>query len=98
MHYAPNCRSGYDWRRTTYVYSTCEDWPFNWPNLTGANKLVTCVEWGGGDRRPHHLWWFKRLPRKPGVWTTSPTSSVDYGKQSNWWKYLIDFNSYPESR
>lgn len=89
-HYAPNSQSDYDWGNTTYVWSYCDDWLYNWPNLLGVKRWVNCSEWGNGDMRLHHLWWLKHIPRKPGV-------NAD-GKQNNWWKYFCDFNSYPESR
>jgi len=90
VHYAPNSQSDYEWGNMTFVWSTCDDWLNNWPNLQGTKKRVNCTEWGGGDMRLHHRWWFKHIPKKPGV---NPD-----GKQNNWWKYLADFNSYPESR
>jgi len=91
-HYAPNSAHDYDWGNTTKVYSTCDDWLYNWPNLKGAvtKRLVDNTEWGGGDTRLHHIWWLSHIPRTAGV---NPD-----GKQNNWWKYICDFNSYPESR
>jgi|GEM_PF-992992 len=90
VHYAPNSQSDYDWGNSTYVWSTCDDWLYNWPNLTGTKKLVNKNEWGGGDIRLHHKWWFKHFPRAAGI---NPD-----GKQNNWWKYLADHWNYPESR
>jgi hypothetical protein len=91
-HYAPNSMGDYNWDNTRYVWSTCDDWLYNWPNLQGAStkRWVNCIEWGNGDMRLHHVWWFKRFPKRGGV---NPD-----GKQNNWWKYLCDYNSYPESR
>lgn len=91
-HYAPNSELDYDWGNTGYVWSTCDDWLNNWPNLLGdiTKRLVNCSEWGNGDMRLHHIWWLQHLPKKPGV-------NSD-GKQNNWWKYSCDYNSYPESR
>jgi len=89
-HYAPNSQKDYEWGNTTYVWSHCDDWLYNWPNLQGIKRWVNCAEWGNGDMRLHHLWWLKHFPRKPGV---NPDA-----KQNNWWKYLVDYNSYPESR
>jgi hypothetical protein len=91
-HYAPNSVSDYDWGNTTYVYSTCDDWLYNWPNLKGdsTKRLVNCTEWAGNDIGFHHRWWLAHLPKAAGV---NPD-----GKQNNWWKYICDFNSYPESR
>lgn len=98
VHFAPNSTADYQWGNYTYVYSTADDWLNNWPNLTGAKRLMNCTEWGRGDIRLHHKWWFKHFPHTAGVWTTGPASGVDFGKQNNWWKYVADFNSYPESR
>ncbi len=91
-HYAPNSLSDYDWGNPTYVWSMCDDWKLNWPNLVGAasKRLVNHEEWGSGDQRLHHLWWLEHLPRAPGV---GPD-----GRQNNWWKYTCTFNDYPESR
>jgi len=91
-HFAPNSTSDYDWGNATSVMSTCDDWLNNWPNLQGAStkRLVTSSEWGGGDMRLHHVWWLNHIPKAPGV---NPD-----GKQNNWWKYLVDFSSYPESQ
>lgn len=91
-HYAPNSTGDYEWGNTTKVYSTCDDWLNNWPNLKGdvTKRLVDCTEWGKGDMRLHHIWWLTHIPKAAGV---NPD-----GKQNNWWKYMCDFNKYPESR
>ena len=46
-------------------------------------RVVTCDEWGGGDMRLHHLWWFRHLPHVAG--------EVD-GISTNWWTYVRDPN------
>ena len=91
-HYAPNSRSDYDWGNTRYVWSKCDDWLYNWPNLQGysTRRWVNCTEWGSGSMTLHHLWWLKHVPKRAGV---NPD-----GKQNNWWKYFCDYNSYPESQ
>lgn len=91
-HFAPNSTSDYDWGNTRYVWSTCDDWLYNWPNLLGdvTRRWVNCTEWGNGDMRLHHIWWLTHLPKAAGI---NPD-----GKQNNWWKYTCDFNNYPESR
>jgi hypothetical protein len=88
IHFAPNSERDYDWGNTKRVWSTCDDW-LNYPNLTGKRRLVDCSEWGNGDIREHHKWWFRHLPKAPG--------RTD-GKLNNWWCYIVDFNRYPESR
>lgn len=91
-HFAPNSVSDYDWGNPSFVWSTCDDWLYNWPNLLGEStkRLVNCSEWGDGDMRLHHVWWLDHFPQAAGV---NPD-----GRQNNWWKYTCDFNGYPESR
>ena len=84
VHYAPNSESDYDWGNKRYVWSTCDDW-YSYPNLTGSRRLVNCDEWGGGDTRAHHKWWFDHIPRAPG--------KTD-GHFNNWWRYIIRFDLY----
>lgn len=87
VHFAPNSESDYDWGNSRYVWSTCDDWLYNFPYLTGYKKLVNCEEWGNGDMRLHHKWWFKHFPHHEG--------RVD-GKLINWWKYVIQWDKYKE--
>jgi len=84
VHYAPNSASDYDWGNKTKVWSTCGDW-LTYPKTTGAKRLVDSSEWGGGDTRAHHVWWFKHLPKAPGK---------TEGKLNNWWLYVVGFNKY----
>jgi len=89
VHFAPNSTKDYDWGNKKPVLSTADDW-LNYPQLTGAQRQMTAAEWGAGDIRLHHKWWLNHLPKAPG-------KGPD-GKQANWWKYVIDFNRYEESR
>jgi hypothetical protein len=82
MHYAPNSLADYDWGNTSVVRSTCDDW-LNFPNLTGEARNVSCKDWGNGDIRLHHKWWFERLPHAPG--------RVD-GIRCNWWQYAMQLD------
>lgn len=82
VHFAPNSDADYDWGNYRPVPSTCDDW-LTYPNLPGLSRTVTSTEWGGGDMRLHHLWWFSRLPRAEGV-----TDGVN----NNWWSYVVDPN------
>ncbi len=82
MHYAPNSLTDYDWGNRTKVLSNCDDW-LNFPNLQGIVRQVDCSDWGNGDMRAHHKWWFKRLPNAPGH---------TRGIANNWWWYAIDPN------
>jgi hypothetical protein len=89
IHFAPNSTKDYEWGNKKPVMSSADDW-LNYPNLTGKQRLMTCADWGNGDMRAHHRWWFTRLPKARG---RGPD-----GKLANWWKYVVDFNRYPESR
>ena len=82
MHFAPNSVRDYNWGNTTKVLSRCDDW-YNFPNLTGQTRLVDCREWGDGDIRAHHKWWFRHLPHVAGS-----ANSISH----NWWQYIIDPN------
>lgn len=82
MHYAPNSLKDYDWGNKTKVPSNCDDW-LNIPNFQGTTRIVDCSEWGGGDIRLHHKWWFERLPHAPGQ---------TRGISNNWWWYGVDPN------
>jgi hypothetical protein len=82
MHFAPNSAQDYDWGNTTVVPSKCDDW-LDFPNFKGAVRQVDCRDWGNGDIREHHKWWFKRLPKVAGRIG---------GVRNNWWHYIIDVN------
>jgi hypothetical protein len=82
MHFAPNSERDYDWGNTRPVPSRCDDW-LNFPNFQNVVRQVNCAEWGNGDIREHHKWWFKRLPKIAGRTN---------GISNNWWKYIIDPN------
>jgi hypothetical protein len=82
MHFAPNSVKDYDWGNKTPVASFCDDW-LTYPSLRGVSRTVNCADWGNGDMRAHHLWWFNRLPKSPG--------ETD-GVSNNWWEYVVDPN------
>lgn len=82
VHFAPNSERDYDWGNKRYVLSNCDDW-YNFPNFKGTVKKVNCEEWGDGDMKAHHLWWFRHIPR---------VSGKTRGISSNWWTYIIDPN------
>jgi hypothetical protein len=83
MHYAPNSDIDYDWGNGRVVMSACDDW-LNFPYLTGEQKPVNCGQWGHGDIREHHKWWFHRLPKAAG--------SVD-GIRCDWWSYVMEMDA-----
>jgi hypothetical protein len=82
VHFAPNSRADYDWGNPRPVMSDCDDW-LRFPNLSGEQRRVTCREWGDGDMRRHHIWWFERIPHVDG--------ETD-GVLNNWWAYIADPN------
>jgi hypothetical protein len=78
VHFAPNSERDYDWGNRRSVPSFCDDW-YGFPDLAGAARMVDCGEWGGGDMRAHHLWWFEHMPRVAGE---------TFGVSNNWWEYV----------
>lgn len=88
IHFAPNSLRDYDWNNLTPVWSECDDWLYNFPDFKGADFLrqVTAADWGNGDIRQHHLWWFNHLPK---------TSGSTNGILNNWWMYLMNPNLVP---
>jgi hypothetical protein len=82
IHYAPNSERDYDWGNPREVTSRCDAW-LAFPDLTGQGRLVKGEDWGDGDMRAHHKWWFTRLPHVAGL---------NAGIDCNWWKYIVDPN------
>ena len=82
VHYAPNSQRDYDWGNPQRVLSRCDTW-FNFPGLRGTPRMVSSGEWGNGDTRLHHLWWFRHFPHKVGE---------TGGISNNWWQFVVDPN------
>lgn len=85
VHFAPNSNRDYDWGSYRPVASKCDDW-LNFPKLTGKTRTVTCSEWGNGDIRRHHLWWFQHFPHVAGH---------TQGISNNWWEYVLQVERVP---
>lgn len=83
VHYAPNSLRDYEWGRKVRVTTRCRLWD-NFPNLEGEPVEVDCAEWGNGDIREHHKWWFRHLPH-----ITGSANGISY----NWWEYVILLNN-----
>jgi hypothetical protein len=83
IHFAPNSQRDYDWNNPGSVYSECDDWLSNFPNFKGDVRKVTAHDWGNGDIRKHHVWWFRHLPKAAGR---------KNGILNNWWQYVMDPN------
>ncbi len=81
IHYAPNSQQDYDWNNSTPVKSECYDWQFNFPNFKGDVRTVDSSEWGKGDIREHHRWWFNHFPRVAGR-----RNKI----HNNWWQYVVN--------
>jgi len=80
IHFAPNSQRDYDWGNPRQVLSNHLAW-YEYPNLVFDPVLTDCREWGNGDIRLHHKWWFHHLPHFQGE-----TNSVS----NNWWEYILD--------
>ncbi len=85
VHFAPNSLRDYDWGNPRPVVSCCDDW-LNYPNFKGVTRTVNCSEWGNGDIRLHHLWWFRHFPHSEGA-----TNSIS----NSWWEYVIQPDRVP---
>ena len=83
IHFAPNSQRDYDWNNRGTVLSECDDWLRNFPDFKGEVRPVTSAEWGYGDIREHHKWWFNHLPKVGGS---------KNGIYHNWWQYVMDPN------
>lgn len=81
IHFAPNSQQDYDWNNSARVNSECYDWQLNFPNFKSDIRVVGPTEWGSGDIRAHHKWWFNHFPgvagRKNGI-------------HNNWWQYVVN--------
>jgi hypothetical protein len=82
VHFAPNSAADYDWGNRRPVLCRADDW-YNFPNLSGAARQMDSREWGGGDIRAHHRWWFRHFPHADGA---------SDGRSHNWWEYILDPN------
>lgn len=80
IHHAPNSTRDYEWNNPTPVLSSCYDW-LRFPKFQGDLRQVDSSEWGGGDIRAHHRWWFAHLPKVAGRTA---------GVVNNWWQYIVD--------
>ncbi|MFQ5407232.1 MAG: hypothetical protein ACE5FI_02270 [Anaerolineales bacterium] len=85
VHFAPNSERDYDWGNSRPVLSRCDSWQ-HFPPGGSAPRKVNCNEWGNGDIRAHHLWWFEHFPHFTG--------ETD-GLSHNWWEYVLDPGRVP---
>ena len=80
VHFAPNSVRDYDWGNSRPVVSRSRSW-LTFPDLDATARRETCAEWGNGDIRLHHLWWFRHFPHVEG--------GAD-GVSWNWWEPVAD--------
>ena len=83
IHFAPNSWHDYDWGNPAEVMSHSQAWLY-FPDLSQPPRLETCAEWGNGDTRAHHLWWYRHLPHVGGQFNMI---------SNNWWHYIVDPNA-----
>lgn len=83
IHFAPNSERDYDWNNPRLVNSFCDNW-YRFPDLSGPARMVNADEWGNGNIRLHHRWWFKHIPHVAGR---------QNGIHNNWWQYIMDANN-----
>ncbi|GAB1469216.1 hypothetical protein MASR2M66_00920 [Chloroflexota bacterium] len=79
VHFSPNSQRDYEWNNMTPVQSECYDWLLNFPNFKHDIRTVDATEWGGGEIRARHKWWFNHFPR---------ISGRKNGIHNNWWQYV----------
>ncbi len=79
VHFAPSSLADYDWGNPRPVPSRADAW-YAFPDLSAPPRQMRADEWGGGDMRAHHLWWFDHMPRLDGA--------TD-GLLNNWWEYAL---------
>lgn len=79
IHYAPNSQQDYDWGNESPVKSECYDWELNFPDFKNDVRIVNTTEWGNGEIRAHHKWWFSHFPKVAGR---------KNGIHNNWWQYV----------
>ncbi len=80
VHFAPNSVKDYDWGNSRPVVSRSRAW-LMFPDLNATARRENSAEWGNGDIRLHHLWWFRHFPHVDG--------SAD-GVSWNWWEPVAD--------
>lgn len=82
IHFAPNSAADYDWGNRRKTLSRSRTW-YDFPDLSAGPRKENSSEWGGGDIRQHHLWWYRHLPHVGGHTN---------GISNNWWEYIVDPN------
>lgn len=80
VHFAPNSTRDYDWGNPQPVVSRSRAW-LKFPDLDATARREACAEWGNGDIRLHHLWWFRHFPHVDGE---------SDGVTWNWWDPIVD--------
>lgn len=86
-HWPANAKGDYDYDNKREVASWADAF-LSYPKLDLKRKPVSRETWSrGGDYHLDYMkWYFAHVPRADGV-------NAD-GKQNNWFKYILDFQSY----
>ena len=87
IHFAPNSRQDYDWGNAAPVSTRSRTWA-NFPDLDGRPIQANAREWGSGDIRAHHRWWFSLLPHVSGSGGAGQPTHIS----NNWWEYIVNPN------
>ena len=82
-HFPANAELAYDYSNQRPVASSCAAY-LDYPLLQRPPETITCAAWGC-EHRQYMMWMFAHIPRNPGA---------SAGYHHNWWKYLVDFDSY----
>lgn len=97
VHFPPNASKSYEYSVPFSVKSNADNW-LSFPNLPGTTSDVGAASWAGPDYQRNFLrWWMTRFPKAPGRYV-DPKNKINNGKLNNWWSYIVDMNSYKESR
>lgn len=82
-HFPHNALGDYDYGNTTNVSTNCSAWE-SYPNLSGATESLSCSAWGCSEYG-YMTYLFDKVPRNAGT---------HGGFENDWWKYLVDYNTY----
>ena len=84
VHFPPNAVQDYDYSNPGAVQCNADDW-YHYPYLTGERfRAMSSSEWSSNSRL-YFLWWYRHMPHLAG--------DCD-GIAHNWWRYIVDPNTY----
>ena len=84
VHFPPNAVQDYDYGNQRMVNCNADDW-YHYPYLNNERfRAMSSSEWSSNGRQ-FFLWWFRHMPHLAG--------DCD-GIAHNWWRYIVDPNTY----